>query len=321
MKHFNMTKTAALAASFLLLFAFSVSASAAKEKYEAKFEKTVALPKEGKVHISNISGGIEVRIWNQDQVKIQALKISQASSLDKAKENAAKVNIEVTEEGNVVRIETKYPKSNKFWGGDSVNVSVDYWLWIPEKAGLKANNISGNVDVEGPGGAVDLSAISGNVRLKKSSKGAECSAISGDLEVTGVTGDVFLKSISGDITARQIKGSIQAETVSGEIELMEVSEANTVRAKALSGEIVYRGSINRAGNYNLKSHSGGIEMFLPADAAFDFEAETFSGTIESDFEIKVTGKISPKEMRGVVNGGGASVKLSSFSGDIKLRKG
>ena len=303
MKHFNMTKTAALAASFLLLFAFSVSASAAKEKYEAKFEKTVALPKEGKVHISNISGGIEVRIWNQDQVKIQALKISQASSLDKAKENAAKVNIEVTEEGNVVRIETKYPKSNKFWGGDSVNVSVDYWLWIPEKAGLKANNISGNVDVEGPGGAVDLSAISG------------------DLEVTGVTGDVFLKSVSGDITARQIKGSIQAETVSGEIELMEVSEANTVRAKALSGEIVYRGSINRAGNYNLKSHSGGIEMFLPADAAFDFEAETFSGTIESDFEIKVTGKISPKEMRGVVNGGGASVKLSSFSGDIKLRKG
>jgi hypothetical protein len=62
-------------------------------------------------------------------------------------------------------------------------------------------------------------------------------------------------------------------------------------------------------------------MFLPADSAFDFEAGTFSGSIESDFEIKMSGKISEKEMRGVVNGGGASVKLSSFSGDIKLKKG
>ena len=319
MKRFRMTKTALMAASLLLLFVFSVSAAAAKEKYEEKFEKTAALAKEGKVDINNISGNIEVKIWGESQVKIQALKVSQASSLSKAKENADKVKIEITEEGNVLRIETKYPKT--FWGGGSVNVSVDYRLWIPENASLEANNISGNVDVEGPGGPVDLSAISGDVRLKKASKGAGCSTISGDLEVTGVTGDVFLKSVSGDITATQIKGSIQAETVSGGIELMEVSEANTVRIKALSGDVVYRGRINREGSYSLKSHSGGVAMFLPADSAFDFEAETFSGGIESDFEIKVTGKISPKEMRGVVNGGGASVKLSSFSGDIKLKKG
>lgn len=319
MKHFKMTKTAVLAASFLLLFAFMASQAAAKEKYEEKFEKTLALAKEGKVDISNISGNIEVKIWGESQVKIQALKVSRASSLSKAKENADKVRIEITEEGNVLRIETKYPKSP--WGGGSGNVSVNYWLWIPENASLEANNISGDVDVEGPGGPVDLSAISGNVRLMKASKGAECSTISGDLEVTGVTGDVFLKSVSGNLRATQIKGSIQAEVVSGEIELMEVSEANTVRVKALSGDVVYRGSINRAGTYSLKSHSGGIEMLLPADSAFDFEAETFSGSIESDFEIKVTGKISPREMRGVVNGGGASVKLASFSGDIKLKKG
>jgi DUF4097 and DUF4098 domain-containing protein YvlB len=313
-----MTKTAALAVSFLLIFAFSVSVSSAKEKYEEKFEKTVALAKEGKVDISNVSGNIEVRTWAQDQVRIQALKVSEATSLDKAKENVAKVNIEVTEEGNVLRIETKYPKN--LFGGSSVNVSVDYWLWIPEKASLEANNISGNVDVEGPGGPVDLSAISGDVNLRKAAKGGSCNTISGNLEITGVTGDLFLKSVSGDITATQIKGSIHAETVSGSLNMNDVSEASVVRVKALSGEIVYRGRINREGTYSLKTHSGNVEMLLPADSAFDFEADTFSGSIESDFEIKVAGKISEKEMRGVVNGGGASVKLSSFSGDIKLKK-
>src|SRR4030042_622931 len=91
--------------------------------------------------------------WNQDQVKIEALKVSQASSLEKAKENAAKVTIEVVQEGSLLRIETKYPKSDKFWGGESVNVSVGYRLWIPEKAALKAQHISGDINAEALGGA------------------------------------------------------------------------------------------------------------------------------------------------------------------------
>ena len=88
----------------------------------------------------------------------------------------------------------------------------------------------------------------------------------------------------------------------------------------MSGGVVYRGHINRQGNYTFKSHSGGVTLYLPADSAFDFDAETFSGDIETDFEIKVMGKVSPKEMSGTVNGGGATLKVSSFSGDIKLKK-
>jgi DUF4097 and DUF4098 domain-containing protein YvlB len=316
MKRFKMAKAAIFLVSFLLL----LSLASAKEKYEEKFEKTVALAKGGKVDISNISGNIAVSSWSQDQVKIEALKVSQASSQDKGKENAAKVTIEVTAEGNVVRIETKYPKSDKFWGGEGVNVSVEYKLSIPEWAALKASNISGDVDVVGPIGPVDLNAISGSIRLKKAAKGADCNAISGDLEVTEVTGDAFLKSVSGDITANLIKGSVQAESVSGGVQLTEVSDATRVEAKALSGDVVYRGRINPQGTYNMKSHSGEVDLYLPADAAFEFEAETFSGSIETDFEIKVVGKVSPKAMQGVVNGGGATVKVSSFSGDIKLKK-
>jgi len=302
----------------LLLLVFSLAA--AKEKYEEKFDKTVALAKDGKVDVSNISGDITVMSWNQDQVKIEALKVSQASSLEKAKENAAKVAIEVIEEGNLLRIETKYPKSDKFWGGESVNVSVDYKLWIPEKASLKANNISGDITAEAIGGAAGLKAVSGDVQLTKAAGGADCNSISGNVTVGEVTGNVFLKSVSGDVKANLIKGSVEAETVSGDVELVEVSEAPAVRVKALSGEVLYRGAISKQGNYSLKSHSGNVVLYLPADSAFDFEAETFSGDVETDFEIKIMGKVSSKEMSGSVNGGGAVLKVSSFSGDIKLKK-
>jgi len=312
----RMKKTGWLAISLLLLF----SLAAAKEKVEEKFEKTVALAKDGKVDISNISGDITVMTWAQDQVKIEALKISEASSLEKAKENAAKVTIEVVPEGNLLRIETKYPKSGKFWGGESVNVSVDYKLWIPEKAALKASNISGDVTAEAIGGAAALKAVSGDVQLTKAAAGADCNSVSGNVTVADVTGSAFLKSVSGDVKASVVKGSIEAESVSGDIELTDVSEAPTARVKALSGEVLFRGRFSKEGNYSLKSHSGNVELYLPADSAFDFEAETFSGGIESDFEIKVMGKVSPKEMSGSVNGGGAVLKVSSFSGDIKLKK-
>jgi DUF4097 and DUF4098 domain-containing protein YvlB len=312
----RMKRTGWIVISLLLVF----SLAAAKEKYEEKFDKTVALAKDGKVDISNISGDITVMSWNQDQVKIEALKVSQASSMEKARENAAKVTIEVIQEGSLLRIETKYPKSDKFWGGESVNVSVDYKLWIPEKAALKANNISGDIVAEAIGGAAALKAVSGDVQLTKAAGGADCNSVSGNVTVADVAGSAFLKSVSGDVKADLIKGSVEAESVSGEVDLTGISEASTVRVKALSGDVLYRGAISRQGNYSFKSHSGDVELYLPADSAFDFEAGTFSGGIESDFEIKVMGKVSPKEMSGSVNGGGAVLKASSFSGDVKLKK-
>lgn len=316
MKNKWMKRTVGLAVFLLLVFSFA----AAKEKYEEKFEKTMALAKDGKVDIGNISGNIVAMSWSQAQVKIEALKVSKADSMEKAKENAAKVKIEISQEGNLLRIETKYPKGEKFGRGESLNVSVDYKIWIPDKAALKAHSISGDVTAETIGGPADLKAVSGNVRLTKAAAGAECNSVSGGVVVSGVTGNAFLKSVSGDIKADMIKGSVEAETVSGGVELLDVSEASSVRAKALSGDVVYRGRINRQGKYAFKAHSGDVKLYLPADSAFDFEADTFSGGIETDFEVKVMGKMSPREMSGTVNGGGATLKVSSFSGDIKLKK-
>jgi DUF4097 and DUF4098 domain-containing protein YvlB len=128
-----------------------------------------------------------------------------------------------------------------------------------------------------------------------------------------------METVTGKITASQIKGSIKAEVVTGRIELKEVSEANAVDAETVTGSVIYDGKINRDGRYTLNTHSGRIEMTLPSDSGFDLEAKTFSGRIETDFEIKVSGKISKKRISGVVNNGGALVKLSTFSGNVYLK--
>lgn len=288
----------------------------AKEKFEEKFERTESLAKDGKVILKNISGDIEVKSWDKSEVKINALKVSKASTIEKAKENARRVEIEVIKEGKTLRIETKYPRATF----KSLNVSVNFQLMVPKNASVKLKSVSGDLRIGEVGGQLDASTVSGDIHVEKAHGGVECESVSGDLEVQEAEGDISLKSVSGDITLMKLKGSVEAESVSGDIKLLDVSEAKSVKASTLSGDVLYKGQINPNGRYSIKSHSGDVKIAIPADSAFDLEAKTFSGDIESDFDITISGKISKKELRGTINGGGADVNLKTFSGDIHLQK-
>jgi len=308
-----------LAAGLVLAMALSGSARD-RETYEEKFEKVESLARDGRVFLSNLSGTVDVKVWKDEKVRIEAVKVSRAATQDAARENAGQVTIEVTREAGELRIETKYPRRKGGWGDRSINVSVNYTLWIPDKASPEIKSISGDINIDAVGGAVKAHAVSGGVDILGASGNVDVNVVSGDIRLENVSGDVYLKAVSGSIEAARVKGSIQAETVSGRVRLEDVSEARTVRAKSLSGGIVYNGTIDAQGRYTLESHSGNVRMTIPAASAFDFNAKTFSGVIETDFPIEVSGKISPREIRGVVGGGGADIKLSSFSGNIELRK-
>jgi len=300
--------------------AFVAAPALAEQKFEEKFEKTVPLSKTGTLYLTNISGQIEVLTWKDAQVKIEALKTSKADTVDKAKENAAKVTIEVTNEADRVSVETKYPKrTGGFWGGDQINVSVDYKVWIPEQAAVELKSVSGDVKVAAIGGAANVNCVSGNVDLGGAA-GADVDLVSGDLTLANITGDAFLKAVSGNIEASGVKGSIEVEAVSGDIKLLDISGAQTVGAKSVSGNITYTGALKEGGRYEIMTHSGDVRMVIPAGSAFELEANTFSGDIDSDFAITVVGKMSPREVHGTVGKGGTTIILKSFSGNVDLKK-
>jgi DUF4097 and DUF4098 domain-containing protein YvlB len=304
----------------VLLAVAAAAPALAEQKFEEKFDKTMPLSKTGLLYLSNISGDIEILTSKDAQVKIEAVKISKADSLEKAKENAAKVTIEVTGTADRVSVETKYPKrQGGFWGGDSINVTVNYKVWVPEPAAVEIKSVSGDVQVAAIGGKARIESVSGNVGLRGAA-GAEIKLVSGDLTIENIVGDAFLNAVSGDIDVTRIKGSIEADAVSGDIVLEDVSEAQTVDIKTVSGNVTYSGQLKEGARYELKTHSGDVRMTIPAGSGFDLEANTFSGDIDSEFEITVSGKISPKEIRGTVGKGGATLILKSFSGNVDLKK-
>lgn len=286
---------------------------------EETFEKTEALARDGKVFLNNLSGNIIIKSWGEARVKIDALKVSKAKTEDQARKNAAEVTIEVTKEGSTLRIVTKYPKDKKFWGDNSLNVSVHYTLTVPDKASLEVKSVSGDVDIEAIGGEAQLNCVSGDVTITNVA-GVDVNLVSGDLVIENAMGDAKLVTVSGNIHATRIRGSVNASSVSGAIDLEDVSEANRVEGKNVSGNITYSGDVRPQGRYEFNSHSGNVRMVIPGSAAFEFEANSFSGVIDTDFALTVTGKISPKEVRGTVGDGGATIRLRTFSGNIDLVK-
>lgn len=290
----------------------------AGEKLEEKFARTEALARDGKVSVANISGTIKVRTWDKAQVQIDAVKITEASSAAKAKENSDLVKIEVVNEGNAVRVETKYPERRD--RRTNLNVHVNYVLSIPDRAALRINNVSGHIDVQGVGGALNIDEVSGTVTIDGASGQVDCQTVSGGISLSGGSGGVNLKAISGRIEAEGIQGSVEAETVSGHVSLRDVREAKSIRAKTISGNIACETGVLPGGRYSFDTLSGGITLTLPSSSVFELDAETFSGRIKTDFAVTMSGRVSPRELRGVVGSGGAVLRVKSFSGTVDIRK-
>ncbi len=310
----------------------------AKERYEEKFEKSVALAQDGKVILRNIAGDIEVKVWNKAEVQIQAVKVSRTDSEEQAKKNFEKITIEVSKDGDTLRIETKRDKDYFRKGGNKKNVSVDFWLTIPSRAAAdmksvsgdivledigssaKANTVSGDIDVTGVAGALKVHAVSGDLTVTGVEDGADCESVSGELKIRRVKGGAELKTVSGDILLENSEGDVEAEVVSGDIELIDISGADEIASKSVSGNVKYVGSLSRGGSYKFNALNGDVTLILPSNSAFELYAKTFSGDIDTDFEITLTGKLDKRELRGTVNGGGAEVTLKTFSGDVYLKK-
>ena len=80
--------------------------------------------------------------------------------------------------------------------------------------------------------------------------------------------------------------------------------------------------VQQNGRYEFHSHSGSIRLEIPGNAGARFSVETFSGSLDSDFDITLQpgdrGTRRPRRFEFTIGNGGARVTAETFSGDITL---
>jgi hypothetical protein len=199
------------------------------------------------------------------------------------------------------------------------NISVDYEITAPEETAIRIHSGSGNLTIDGTRGSADLQSGSG------------------DLKLSHMAGEIRLQTGSGNVRAHEIAGAVRGGTGSGDVELQETGTGD-IELRAGSGNITARGiqgafhadtgsgDVNaegtQTGSWEIRAGSGNVRLRLPADAAFDANLSTSSGTIHVATTITMTvqGRVqeSHKEIIGKVHGGGPLVKIRTGSGDIQI---
>lgn len=185
-----------------------------------------------------------------------------------------------------------------------------------------ASSSSGNVRVFDVTGNARLKSMSGEVIADKITGSITASSISGGVRLTGGTESIEAHSTSDDVVIRGATGRIDAGSVSGNVRMYDVVSSE-VDAGSTSGDIEYYGSLNDGGSYTFESLSGNVKIAVPPqNCGFNLSASTFSGEIDTDFEIKVTGLRSSggnRRLEGVSGKGCARLKAKSFSGNVTIR--
>src|ERR1700685_2154222 len=152
-----------------------------------------------------------------------------------------KVEVDNNQSGNRVDIQ-----SHLLAGADAESGRVDYEVLVPADASitlhsstgsLRAENLHGDLSVEGPGSSVDIRDIS--------------------------NAHVHVKTMNGPVNLDNIQnGHVEVDSLSGEITLKGVN-GPLVQVVSTSGKINYIGDFGNSGEYRLTSHSGGIEATVP----------------------------------------------------------
>jgi DUF4097 and DUF4098 domain-containing protein YvlB len=199
------------------------------------------------------------------------------------------------------------------------NISIDYEITVPVDTTVRSQSGSGDQTIEGTHGNADVQTGSGDVKLSRITGSIHVQTGSGNVRALAMAGPVRGGAGSGDIEVQEIaSGDIDMHTGSGNVSVRGVQGG--LRAEAGSGDITVEGK--QAGTWEIRTGSGNVHVRLPANAAFDADISTSSGTLDVDAPITMTvqGRVqeSRKQIVGKVRGGGPLLTLRTGSGDIHI---
>jgi hypothetical protein len=182
---------------------------------------------------------------------------------------------------------------------------VDYTVLVPAAAFVSLRSSDGTLRAEGLRGDVVLEAASGSV------------------EVTDISdAHLHVKTLSGPINLTDIRNShLDVHSVSGDVNLHNVT-GPSVEVNSGAGRISYDGDPGRLGEYLLSSHSGDLEVSIPASAWVQIKARSIKS--QSDPEFPNAGNTFATGDKNLLLRPGTAVgsrfELRSFSGKIHLKR-
>lgn len=272
----------------VVLLGFVSVATSAQTRKELKFNVGPG----ASVSVSNDLGPVTVHAGPSNQVLVVAnLRSNQ-------------VELDPTQSGSRIDLHTHYLKQQL--SGDAAR--VDYDVTVPSDCTVIVHASTGPIVIERLRGDVTAEGDAANIDVKDAANG-----------------HVHLRTVKGTVNLSNVtNGHVEISSLSGPVTLTNVS-GQRVEINTTTGKVTYRGDFANNGDYEITTHSGDIEIFMPANASTDISLRSVTGKVENDFPFQPKQHTSfstatGRSFAGTSNQGGSSVVLRSFSGTIRVKK-
>lgn len=179
---------------------------------------------------------------------------------------------------------------------------------------LDCDSVSGRIDASGiTARTVDADTTSGEVRFDGSYVRMKVNTVSGMVRVnsTGTAQETRADTTSGAMSFAGHVGAFTANTVSGEVFTNGAVATHSVRVDTLSGSVSLQLE-SCPDDLKIDTVSGGVSLTLPSDSGFTLEYNTVSGSINSEFGVKMSGH---KYLSG---DGSADFEIDTISGGLRI---
>lgn len=214
-----------------------------------------------------------------------------------------------------------------FTGGGHINVGD-----ITGDAALRSGG--GHIRARQIGGRADLETVGGNITVGKAASFVSVRTGGGQIDFGEVKGSVRAQTAGGGIHVIYVSGPMEVESNGGSICVTGASGA--VQAATSGGSITAwinptvaaeKGMVRLEAPSQLASGTGDLIVYLPRNLAATIDALVASGTgqhIEADPALHLTMHgpltgLGQVRAMGVLNGGGAPLKLRTTAGKIRLQ--
>jgi hypothetical protein len=274
------------------------------------FEKDFTVASGGTLHLDSDNGDVDIESWDKNEVKVMV-------DISGSDERVDKFDVRFSSSGNDVEIVGRSNVDN-FFKWNVGNFQVKYHVIVPKKYNLDATTAGGDMSATGISGDITYHTSGGDIAANSIEGKTELTTSGGDVKVNDVTGDLKVNTSGGDIVTDHIKGKVDAETSGGSVNVS--STDGSVHAESSGGDI----TVNHRGEnkgIDVETSGGTVEVYLDDSVKATVDASTSGGRVRCELPVTVHGDVEDDELHGTINGGGATIRLRSSGGDVKIMSG
>lgn len=320
---------------------------------EDRFNRSVPAQAGGRLVLEAEIGSIRVEPGSANSIEVEVFRRIDAPSREESERILRDLDLEITPQGSEIRMRGVFkngwkPQSEVRSNGRRMcrdGKCLEYARYLREFEYRVRLPKQFNVDLHTSGGSIHVGDLSGEAKAATSGGSLTFGRIDGpitgrtsggSITLTGGSGKADVRTSGGSIHIGEVSGNVNAHTSGGSIHIDRAS--GSVIARTSGGSVTVRettGSIDAStsgGNVTafllaqpkescrLSTSGGTINVHLASSIGVEVDASTSGGSVSSEFPVTVSGRISRRELKAAVNGGGPLLHLRTSGGGIHLKR-